>query len=222
MRHTITTWTALLILSLMLAGCGGEPDQQGKGNTDQPAAPAAVESVAMIIEASEPTYWRQGEEVQTIDDVRVLVRGLENGRDAQHTRHIDESYERAGQLRVVFQPKPDARLDKDLKALSDEYFQEIKLLFDQHAKQALHDELAHHQSTAQSAAEEVKKLQQALQAFQEVRRGLPQTDESRLERRKLERKIETTLQSQIDADKRVASLQKRIDRERYVTLLRVR
>ena len=45
---------------------------------------------------------------------------------------------------------------------------------------------------------------------------------TKLDRRRLDRLMETTLESQIEANKRVEALQRQIDRDRYATLLRLK
>ena len=49
-----------------------------------------------------------------------------------------------------------------------------------------------------------------------------EVDGKKLDRRKLDRLMETTLASQIEAEKRIEALQKQVDREQYSALLRVR
>lgn len=221
MRKKVHPWIGLLVLCLLLVGCGGESTTQGPADTSEPK-PEHPKPLAMVLEVSEPTYWRDGEAVDTIDDVALMVHAMQTKLDQGYMATIDDTHERSGQLRVLFETSPNGNDEIDLQAASDETFESLKSLFDERAKASLHDELSFQKTIATSAADNIKQLQQSLQVFQESQRGLPQTDASRLERRKLERQIETTLQAQIDANKLLESLQRKIDRERYITLVRVR
>lgn len=222
MRKPIMRWIGLLAMCLALLGCDGESATTEPTHSTAPAEQAAAQSLAMVLETSEPTYWRDGQEVSTTDDLRVMVLSTQSKIDQGYAVSIDESHQRASQVRVLLEPTSRKDNDVDLRAQADTLFAQLKLMFDERAKQALADEFAHQQALAKAAAQAVAELQQTLQTFQENQRGLPATDASRLERRKLDRQIETTLQAQINADKRIEQLQRRIDRERYVTLLRVK
>ena len=222
MNVSIKRWVVLLALCLMLLGCGDDSATTTPTDSTGTTKQAVDPTLAMVLEASEPTYWRDGQETAATDDLRVIVLAQASTLDQGYTVSIDESHSRADQLRVLLEQTSDNTNAVDLSTEADLLFEHIKRVFNERAKQALADELTHQQALAQTASEEVASLQKTLQAFQESLRGLPATDASRLERRKLDRQIETTLQSQIDADKRIEQLQRRIDRERYVTLLRVR
>ena len=221
MNVSAPRWIGLLALCFALLGCGGESTTE-PGDSTKPAEQAIDPTLAMVLEVSEPTYWRAGEELSTIDDVRLLALSSQTKIDQGYTLSIDASHERAGQVRLLLERTSEQDDEIDLSAESDKLFEQVKQIFDEQAKQSLVEALAHQQALAKTASQAVTALQRKLQAYQESQHGLPATSESRLERRKLDRQIKTTLQGRIDADKRIEELQRRIDRERYVTLLRVR
>ncbi|MEM6260104.1 MAG: hypothetical protein AAGI37_17655 [Planctomycetota bacterium] len=181
-----------------------------------------VETLAMIVETSEPTYWHDGSEVNTIDDVRWMVLAEEPGRDAGYMFSIDESYERAGQLRVVFTRDPEVNADIDLQRVIDGRFERLKQLFDQQAEAAGLQEEAYLRALVDERKAEVAALQKALTDLQTLRRGLPSTDASRLEMRKLNRQIDVALADVIAIEKAVEQAERNNDRKRYITLMRVR
>ncbi|MBX2851798.1 MAG: hypothetical protein KTR15_08650 [Phycisphaeraceae bacterium] len=221
MKNRMTNWTGPLLLCLALLGCDGASSKQPDQST-APEEQKADTTLAMVLEASEVAYWVAGETVTAIDGVRAMAEGLEQAEDAGYTVTIDASHERAGQLRLVLETVPAGSSKIDLKAESDRLFESLKQRFDQQAKSAAMQEEAHHRAQAKAAAERVKQLQEELQSFIQITRGSPQTDASRLERRKLDRRIENALVEQIAAEKAVHQAEVRIDRERFVTLLRVR
>lgn len=222
MRKTATHWIGLVALCVICSGCGGESttsDQaQGSGETE----PKKTQPMAMVLETSEASYWRDGEEARAIEDVRAMIVGIEPTADAGFTLSIDPAFERTGQLRVVLTPAPEPSADPDLKVESDKLFDQLKTTFDQRAKDAALQEEAHHREQAAQIAKQVKQLQEKLQGFLEISRGSPSTDASRLERRTLERQIETALVEQIASEKAAEKAQRRTDRKRFITLLRVR
>ncbi|MEM9346275.1 MAG: hypothetical protein AAGB26_06645 [Planctomycetota bacterium] len=220
--NDLKNWIGLLALFLLVVGCGGEAEVQApSGPTDADETPR-VETLAMVVETSEPTYWHGGEEVSTIEDVQWMVLAEEPGRDAGYMFSIDESYERAGQLRVVFTKTPDARADVDLKKVVDGRFERLKQRFDQQAEAAALEEQAQLRAMVDKRKADVATRQKALTDLQTLRRGLPSTDESRLEMRKLNRQIEVALAEVIALEKAVEQAERRNDRKRYVTLMRVR
>lgn len=222
MWNQTTKWIPLIALCLLVLGCGGESATQDIAESSDPSKAEGSKPLAMVLEVSEPTIWRNNEHYSATDWVGQVAT-MPSKMDRGYLITIDESFEREGQLRVLFDPTwGDEKNAVDLEAEANAHFARWKEGFERTAKEGLEEELAYHEMAAETAGKEIKQLQQTLQTFQEARRGLPQTDASRLERRKLERQIETTLQAQIEANKRVESLQKRIDRERYITLVRVR
>jgi ribosomal protein S20 len=220
MQITSPICLILLALCIALVGCGDTSPDQPEG----PAAPAEQKTdptVAMVLETSELTYsFGNGDEEQAIDYVALLVTNTPE--DPSYTLSIDESHQRAGQLRVLLKPTVDDATDGDLKAQADTLFTELKSAFDQHAKEAAYAARNNGTREVSKLDAEFQAAQKKLRSFQDAVRGLPDSDELRLERRKLERKVETSLQAKIEAEKLVASVQKRIDRERFVVLLRAR
>lgn len=215
-------FTGLILLTLCTAsvGCSEEPTGPTPSNATT-IKPEADQAFAMVLETSQPTLWRNGEAIDAIEYVGQLAT-MPSKVDREYTIRIDESFKRDLQLRLLLGPTFEQDKNAvDLPAAADQLFIQLKEGFDRLAEEGLAEELADQQAQAVSAAASVKEAQQVLQAFYGARRGLPQTDASRLEQRKLERQIEKALQAQIDADKYVTSLQKKIKRSQHAKLLRV-
>lgn len=212
----------LFALCVVLCGCGG--DEADTSQTPESIKPEQGPiKTEMVVESSEPTLTKEGEPIDAMGVVEQLLANSNELVAAGYHAQFDREYQREGQRLISVTPMNPVTPDQAATdQAADETFAALKAAFDAYAKQATVDELAYQQALAETETNVVKELQRALQVFQESRRGLPQTDASRLERRTLERQIETTLQSQIEANKRIDSLKKRIDRERFVTLLRVR
>ena len=221
MQKPITRWIGLIALCVVFSGCGGESATHDPAETPTDK-PKNDQPLAMVLETSEATYWRDGEEAKTIDDVRAMIGGIDLDADAGYTLSIDPEFERAGQLRVLLKAANEATSELDLKAASDKLFDQLKSAFDQRAKDAALQEEAHHRDQTAQLAERVKQQQDELKGFLELSRGSTSTQASRLERRQLERQIETALVDQIAAEKATEKAKRRIDRERFITLMRVR
>jgi len=189
MQKTATTRFILFAICLALIGCDGESATTAPADSTGPDKQAIDPTLAMVLETSEPTYWRDGESAATTDDLRAMVLGQASKPDRGYTLSIDESHKRAGQVRVRLELPSDQKNGIDLSAESDKLFEQLKQSFDARAKQSLAEELAYQQALAKAASQAVAALQRTLQAYQESQRGLPATDASRLERRKLDRQI---------------------------------
>lgn len=221
MRKTVAIGLILFTLGVMLVGCGGESATSDPAQTPTDE-PKNDQPLAMVLETSEATYWRDGEEAKTIDDVRAMIVGMEPAAEAGYTLSIDPEFDRAGQLRVLLTATTESTSEQDLKAASDKLFDQLKSAFDQRAKDAAMLEEAHHLKQKAQLAKRVKQQQDELKGFLELARGSTSTQASRLARRQLERQIETALVDQIAAEKAAEKAKRRIERERFITLLRVR
>ena len=221
MQQTRTGCFILLTLCVTLVGCGDAATEQPEGQAS-PEKQQADPSLAMVLETSELTYGKGNPDEQghAIDDVALLVGNAPV--DRGYTIRIDASHQRAGQLRVLLERDEDNAAEIDLEAEADTLFETLKTAFDREAQEIAYAELADRTRQAAALDAEFQAAQKKLLGFQEAVRSLPNTDEIRLERRKRERKVETSLQAKVEADKLIASLQKRIDRKRFVTLQRVR
>lgn len=223
MRKKIHSWIGLLALCLMLIGCSGE-EQDVK--TDRPAdesdqIPMRAE---VIVEPTEQTLTTAGQPRKTAELIQAILTDDTVDYPAMAIIEIDEDFKPSTRVRFWVEIAEIEGLvnDETISALADQTYSALKTEFDARTKQALADEVIYQQSLADAATKDVKQLQQTLQTFQETRRGVTKTNASRLERRTLERQIETTLQAQIDASKQAQELQRRIDRDTSVTLVRVR
>lgn len=222
MQQSITQWIGLGLLCLLLIGCGGEPERQAENTPAQPEQAAESKVLAMVLETSKPTYWRDGEEAKTIDDVRAMVLAQPSTPDQGYTVTIDETHEREGQLRVLFSKTAGTDIEVDLAAESDANFDQIKEAFDLRAKAAALQEEAHLKGQVKEYSAQVSRLQGELRNLQSINRGFASTDETRLEFRKLNRQIDVTLAELIATEKAVEQAERRNNRERFVTLLRLR
>ncbi len=223
MPNQVTRWIFLLTLCLVLAGCGGEEQDTNVDRAkNEPAGPPVRTEV--IVEPSDKTVFIDGEARPSVELVRALLVDPSLDYPVMAVINTDDAFESPTQVKFSVEIGEVAgRIGEGtVKVLADQTTQTLKAAFEARTKQALKDELAFSQSITESAAEEVKAAQKALQVFQESRRSLPQTSDSRLERRTIDRQYELALQTQIETSKRIEALQKRIDRERYVTLLRVK
>ncbi|MEM6506032.1 MAG: hypothetical protein AAF711_11350 [Planctomycetota bacterium] len=223
MRYAFTSLFGLIILIHCLIGCGGEPEEEEI--PDPPIEQEELQSFAMVLETSEltlaPSLSEDPADQQAINYLTRLVTD-----DAPKNRGfmvtIDESYQRERQLRILLEPSDSSLAKIDFESEADLLFEYLKWKFDMNARQAAYAELAERTRQARLFETEVQSAQQELRSFQESVRGLPDSNEIRLERRKLERTIETSLEEKIEAEKLIDSAQKRIDRGQFVTLLRVK
>lgn len=223
MQKQTTCWIGLCAVCFSLLGCGGDETKQigsTAAPTDTNDRPPRAE---LVIEASESHLLENGEQVDALRYIdAMLPLGAEDVPAGFHAQ-LDPEFERDGQRLIsISQTKPFKPTQAQFDQAADELFAHLKIQFDAHAKKRLAKELTLQRTLADSAAAEVAALQKTLQVFQESRRGLPATSASRLERRKLDRQIETTLQSQIDANSRIEALQRKIDRGQSAELIRVR
>ncbi|MFK7788406.1 MAG: hypothetical protein AB8C95_02790 [Phycisphaeraceae bacterium] len=223
MQNNATRWIALLVICLMTIGCGGESTTQEQADADEDTrSQEDAGPVVMVLETSEPTYWRDGQAVSTIEEVRTLVIEYEPEAAQNYTIEIDGDFKRAGQLRLVLEQVGETDPPTDLSAQAAQLFDQIQLAFNQKAKDAAMHEEGHLRGELKNAISEVTRLQAEINALQQILRGVPSTDESRLERRKLNRQLDNILVTQIALEKSIEQAKRRNDRERYVTLLRVR
>lgn len=206
MRNQATLCIGLLVLCLLLVGCGEEQPAAPRP-TEPTDEPKAAEFAEVVVEIDGTQYYPESEGRTAVAELRALVKS----RDAQVVQ-IDPDYERAGQLQLIVKPADQA----------DGVYAELKEQFDAAARQAVHDELTAQKILVQTTAEDVQKYQQLMQRFQQGLALEVEVNGSKLDRRKLDRLLTTTLTSQIEAEKRVEELQKQIERERYAKLLRLR
>lgn len=222
MQNHTKSWTALLTLCLLLTCCGSEEPAPEPSAAAERVQQGPLEA-ELVVEASEPKLIVDGESIDAMQIVESILSESEEGVLLLFHTQIDRDFKREGQCMIWITPNPPITPDQaGVDKAADEIFGLLKAEFDARAKQAQQDALAFYQAQAKTKADEVRRLQQALQVFQESRRGLPQTDASRLERRTLDRQVEVALQEQIEAGEKIEELQKRIARDRHATLLRVR
>ena len=223
MMNDLKNWVGLLVLCLLLLGCGGdEPTAEIDPLPEEPdEIPTQIE---VIVEPSEAMLFVDGDSRPSVELVRELLADETVGYPAMAQITVDDADSSQSRVtfRVAFKAIEGRMKEGAIEGLADMVYEPLSKEFNAMAAQSIEDEMIYHKAQAQAAAGSVKELQQSLKAFQETRRGLPQTDASRLERRKLERQIENVLQAQIDADKLVTSLQKKVDRGQHATLQRVR
>lgn len=216
-------WIGLVVLCLLMIGCRGEEEQAKTDHAaDEPDQnPTRAE---VIVEPTEQALAIAGQSRQMAELIQAILTDDTVAYPAMAAIQINKGF--GSSTRVSFWVEITAVAgrvsDETVEVLADQAYDALKTEFDARAKQALADEVIYQQSLADTAAKDVKQLQQALQIFQEARRGVPKTDASRLERRQLERQIETTLQAQIDAAEQVKAIQRRVDRQKFVTLVRIR
>ena len=222
MRKTGANGLILLAFCVALAGCGGEEAKPSPpAESNEPAA-GPVEA-QVVVEASELHLMQQGERVDAISLVDSMLPASDEAESLGYHVQLDRDFDREGQRLISITPtNPMVPNQSKIDEAADKIYASIKAEFDAYCKQATINELEYQQARAEDARSAFQRLRGELSAFQDARRGLPQTDASRLERRKLDHQIENALQAQIAADKAVERLQKKIDRDRFTTLLRVR
>jgi hypothetical protein len=196
----------LFVLCMAIVGCGEE--KPAAPDTSDPAdEPTATEFAQVLIEINATPYYPKSDDRTAMD----ALRGMVEARDSESVQ-IDPSYERAGQLLLIVKPAEQA----------DTVYTQLKEQFDLAARQAVQDELAAQELLVKTTAEDVQKYQQLMQRFQQGLALEVEVNGSKLDQRKLDRLLTTTLTAQIEAEKRVEALQTQIERERYAKLLRLR
>ena len=206
MRQTNTRRLALIALCLALLGCGDEPAPAPEiDNT--PETPKTAEFVEVLIEIGSPKYFPAYGERTAMD----VLRSLAEAKAAEGVQ-IDPGFDRPGQLQLIVKPIDQA----------DQVYADFKAQFEQAARDAVQSELEAQQGFAKTEAESFQKYQQLMKQFQQGLAGEVEVNGTKLDRRRLDRLMETTLESQIEANKRVEALQRQIDRDRYATLLRLK
>ena len=206
MRHPITSWLALIALCLALLGCSDEPAAAPEADKT-PETPKAAEYVEVLIEVGSPKYFPASEQRTATDVLRGLVEAI-----AVEGVQIDPEFDRPGQLQLIVKP-----IDQ-----TDKVYADLKTQFDQAAREAVQSELSAQQGFVKTQAEAFQKYQQLMKQFQQGLAVEVEVNGTKLDRRKLDRLMETTLESQIEANKRIEALQRQIDRDRYATLLRLK
>jgi len=220
MNHS-PRWICLLMSALMLTGCGGEePEQESPGTPDERVeAPTSAE---LVVSAGSEPIWSEGKPVIPANLIDKLVRNDASLAPDNYTVRINEDdFVDEGKIHLIVEPEGQADAEA-LKQAADQVFDRLKTTFDAESKQFAVNELAFQQGLAKRAREEVTRLQKIFQDYLQATRGFPETNESRLERRKHERAIKLALDEQIAIEKHIATLQRKIDRDQHVTLMRVR
>ena len=212
----------LSLLCFFLAGCGDEPQAAAP---DTPYNPEPqTPRIELVVEASEASITANGIPRDATDILRDILKDESALPLEGFTIQIDETFVRAGQLLLVIEPGSEAgdATEDALEAAAAATFDQLKTSFQSQAESAIRDELGKQKGVASQARSEVQALQKALQFYQEAQRAAPETDASRLERRKHKLAIDNALAEQIEAEKQIESLQRQIDRGQFATLVRVR
>lgn len=227
MKEQKTMWTGLIVLAMLsvqgLAGCGGEDATVPAGRSGSSAAAEQQRPVGeFVVEPSATTLVIDGEPSEALALVRELV--LADGQSLTpegYTLRIDEAYESKTRLCLVVEPtdKQDEQAIKDAAGLA---YEALAGRFAQRSEAALRDELIATKRRFDETSVLRQSAQEAVRAYSASRSGLDATKESRLQTRRLELQLEQALDEQTKLEKQVQSLQKQIDRQRWVTLVRVR
>ena len=221
MPNQMTRWICLLVGALLLVGCGGEtPEQQSPDNAENTEeAPTHAE---LVVSAGSEPIWSEGKPVIPANIIDKLVRQDATLAPDNFTVRInDEAFVKEGRIYLVVEPEGQTDAEA-LEQAADQVFDRLKAGFDAESKQFAANELTFQQGLAKRARVEVARLQGAFQDYVQAIRGFPETDETRLERRKHERAIKLALDEQIAIEKHIATLQRQVDRGQYTTLMRVR
>ena len=195
-----------LALGFALLGCGEEPSAALKP-TEPPDEPEAAKFALVTVQIDLVHHFPESEDRTALDVLREVAERI----DFNNVR-IDPAYQRAKQLQLIVEPAEDA----------DAVYARVKERFGQAMRKTVEAELSAQQALVRQSAEDVQKYQQLMKRFQRGQTLVIEVNGARLDRRTLDRLLETTLATQIEAEQRVEELQQQIDRERYATLLRLR
>lgn len=213
----------LLMLCFLTTGCGDEEPQAAAPEMASNPEPEALR-VELVIEASQASIMTDGIPRDATAILRDILDADSSLPPEGFTIAIDETFVRSNQLLLIIEPDGTGgdRSDEALEGAAVATFDQLKAAFESRAAAATRDELGKQVSAVEQARSEVQALQKALKFYQETLRGNPETDASRLERRKHKLAIDNALEEQVNAEKQVESLQRQIDREQFATLLRIR
>ena len=224
MRIQATRWVVLFTQCLLMLGCGGE-EQNNDIDPDPEEVSAFPMEVEVVVEPSNPTLVIEGRSRQSVELVHELLAddSIEYPALAD-ILDIDDEFEPKTRVRFVIKIQVVTGIhdDESMKILADQTYGVLKAEFDVRARQATLDELEAASEAAEFAKKQVAELQQTIDAYLKSWQGLPATDEYRQQRRVYRVMMDSALEKQIEQEEAVKALQRRIDRERFVTLLRVK
>ncbi|MEO0475299.1 MAG: hypothetical protein AAF085_04895 [Planctomycetota bacterium] len=213
MTKQLKQWTGLLVLCLVLTGCGGE-EQPVEHQADQEVTQAEVEPKAgeVMIEITgweyKPEYKNQLPSKPPMGQfVELAVFVVEE----QFGDTVDVTVAPAvhsGRYQIVVDPPEQA----------DAFFQATKEFLDSEAKKEVAVHLDELKSDVELYAEVVAGTRQQLRELQERYRGQPKDSDTQLLFRKLDKSIRESLEDQIAAEERVKTVEKQIERGRYMSI----
>ncbi|MFN3166720.1 MAG: hypothetical protein ACE37H_06610 [Phycisphaeraceae bacterium] len=220
MRNTPHTLRAAMIaLLVLLAGCGGDdPATEGPTTPRQAKAQAPGE---VVVEPSELTITIGAEPTPALDLARDLLTADPPIAPAGYTLRIDETYDRPNRLRFVVEPA-DGQDDDATKQAAGAAYDALAAAFAKATEQAMRAELGSTEEAFDRTSAARQEAQDALRNYLALRSGLPDTNEVRLEKRRLNLKVEQLLEQQGDLKKQAESLERNLGRERWATLRRIR
>jgi hypothetical protein len=199
---------SLFVLCATLVGCGGDDTSRDAAPPDRAAeTERTAASAEVLVEVAGLARFPADDDRDAMSVLRSLVESGEI-----EGLSIDPTHEREGQLLLVAEPADRA----------DDAYAELKQRFDAAARDAVEQAIQKQEALKTSKAEDFAILQRAMKQMQENLATQAVVEGKTLDRRTLDRLIETTLAEQIEADKRIESLRKQIERDRYATLLRLR
>jgi hypothetical protein len=211
------------VVLLLLAGCGGDDTQTPTPAKPTKQAPAGAPG-EVVVEPSKATFNVKGIPTPALDLARELLTQDPPITPAGYTRRIDDAYDRPNRLRLVVEPADDQNETDDdaTKQAAGETYDALAAAFATASEAALRAELAYTQEKFDQASAARQAAQDDLRNYLASRSGLPDTNESRLEKRRLNLKVEQLLQQQGELKKQAESLERDLARQRWVTLQRVR
>jgi len=211
------------VVLLLLAGCGGSDTQTADDRPQKPQAKAEPPG-EVVFEPSNATFNVEGEPTPALDLARDLLTADPPITPAGYTLRIDDAYDRPNRLRFVVEPADDqTETDDDAtKQAAGETYDALAAAFATASEAALRAELAYTQEKFDQTSAARQAAQDDLRNYLASRSGLPDTNESRLEKRRLNLKVEQLLQQQGELKKQAESLERDLARQRWVTLQRVR
>lgn len=215
MRETKATRLIVVALCLLSLGCNEEPVPSESVDREEPSPALTAE---MVVQSSEPTLWIDGEETAAIDVLRPMVLGSAATLADGLTVAVYDTHPGEPKLRVVLGRTTDSDPAIDLAAAMDALFAQLSRQFAGVAKQSLIEELTVKQAEIEVAAARVVETQAEIQFQRDALALRPDPATAR----KLNRFLERALDEQIAAEQRAEAVQKRIERQRFATLLRVR
>ena len=224
MKNRTALWIGPCLLCLILMGCGGEAPVASEPETpaEKKQTPARAE---IVVEAHGPAYVRRhsGAPSSAMELVDSILSESATVIPVGFHAQVNSSFPQEQQRQIVITPTHPFTPDQaELDQAANEVFDSLKTEFDAYTKRTLGDHRLRRQEAEKALALQVKDAQEELQKYQAQFRGIDDSTEAKFTLRKLERKIETLLQERIENNKELEAIQKQIDREQYITLLRVR